>query len=368
MLGKTKEARAKLIADFEQWLVSKGVVLADLIHLVSLDIDAVNKALEMFGRELHRNGRPYNHYAETINAVSALRPSLRRVLQGAWDLAFTWLREEPPTHHVAIPWQALLCLVSTAYLWNWPRVAGVLALSWGGITRIGEVLGAKRKHLVLPNDLGRTIQYCLLQIQEPKTRFKAARHEVAKLDQPQLLKVVETAFESLSPEQALWPLSPQTLKNRFQKLVERVGLNRLPAGCKRGLDLGSLRAGGASWMLMTTEDVRRRGRWINNKIMEIYIQEAASIQFLPKLPVDVRNTVLLGATLFPTVLDKVYWWFRCGLPEAAWELEMLYSFTMFSRLGDSKKEIYRSSNVLYAYLCPFACLGSHTKSKLPFKC
>ena len=56
----------------------------------------------MFGRELHRNGRPYNHYAETINAVSALRPSLRRVLQGAWDLAFTWLREEPPTHHVAI--------------------------------------------------------------------------------------------------------------------------------------------------------------------------------------------------------------------------------------------------------------------------
>ena len=145
VLGKTKEARAKLIADFEQWLVSKGVVLADLIHPVSLDIDAVNKALEMFGRELHRNGRPYNHYAETINAVSALRPSLRRVLQGAWDLAFTSLREEPPTHHVAIPWQALLCLVSTAYIWNWPRVAGVLALSWGGITRIGEVLGAKRK-------------------------------------------------------------------------------------------------------------------------------------------------------------------------------------------------------------------------------
>ena len=61
--------------------------------------------------------------------------------------------------------------------------------------RIGEVLGANRKHLVLPGDLGRTIQYCLLQIQEPKTRFKAARHQVAKLDQPQLLKVVEAAFD-----------------------------------------------------------------------------------------------------------------------------------------------------------------------------
>ena len=198
---------------------------------------------------------------------------------------------------------------------------GILALSWGGITRIGEVLGAKRKHLVLPGDLGRTIQYCLLQIQEPKTRFKAARHQVAKLDQPQLLKVVEAAFEPLNPEQALWPLSPQTLRNRFQKLVESVGLNRLPDGCKRGLDLGSLRAGGASWMLMATEDselVRRRRRWINNKIMEIYIQEAASIQFLPQLPTSVRFTVLQGAALFPAVISKIYWFFRCGIPESAW--------------------------------------------------
>ena len=250
VLGKTKEARAKLITDFEAWLTGKGTSLSELLHPVALDIDSVNKALEMFGRDLHRSGRPYNHYAETINAVSALRPSLRRVLQGAWDLAFTWLREEPPTHHVAIPWQALLCLVSTAYVWNWPRVAGIIALSWGGITRIGEVLGAKRKHLVLPEDLGRTIQYCLLQIQEPKTRFKAARHQVAKLDQPQLLKVVEVAFEALSPEQALWPLSPQTLRLRFQKLVESVGLDRLPQDCKSGLILAVLELEahhGCSW-------------------------------------------------------------------------------------------------------------------------
>ena len=326
VLGKTKEARAKLTEDFDGWLRGRGTELSELLDPRGIDIDAVNAALEAFGRDLHRSGRPYNHYAETINAISALRPSLRRVLQGAWDLAFTWLREEPPTHHVALPWQALLCLISTAFVWNWPRVAGVIALSWGGITRIGEVFGARRKHLVLPQDLGQTIQYCLLQIQEPKTRFKAARHQVAKLDQPQLLKVIEIAFETLAPEQALWPLSPQTLRKRFQSLVEGVGLHRLPTGCKRGLDLGSLRAGGASWMLMATEDselVRRRGRWINNKIMEIYIQEAASLQFLPQLPPEVRSAVLQGAALFPTVLQRIYWWFRCGLPEAAWRTMLL---------------------------------------------
>ena len=286
VLGKTRGARLKLLENFNSWLTEVGVALDDLLNPQFLDIETVNLALEKYGRALYKAGRPYNHYAETINAVSAKRPQLRRVLQGAWDLAYTWLREEPPTHHLALPWQALLCLLSVAFCWNWSRVAGVVALSWGGIARIGEVLNAKRRHLVLPADLAGSINYSLLQIEEPKTRFKAARHQVARLDQPELLKVVEIAFETLDPSQALWPFSPQTLRKRFQKLVEASGLSRLPSGVKRGLDLGSLRAGGASWLLMVSEDselVRRRGRWINNKVMEIYVQEAASIQFLPQL-------------------------------------------------------------------------------------
>ena len=58
VLGKTKEARAKLITDFEAWLTEKGTSLSELLHPVALDIDSVNKALEMFGRDLHRSGRP----------------------------------------------------------------------------------------------------------------------------------------------------------------------------------------------------------------------------------------------------------------------------------------------------------------------
>ena len=323
VLGKTRDARMKLLENFNSWLTELGVSLDDLLNPQFLDIETVNLALEKYGRALYKAGRPYNHYAETINAVSAKRPQLRRVLQGAWDLAYTWLREEPPTHHLALPWQALLCLLSVAFCWNWSRVAGVVALSWGGIARIGEVLNAKRRHLVLPADLAGSINYSLLQIEEPKTRFKAARHQVARLDQPELLKVVEIAFETLDPGQALWPFSPQTLRKRFQKLVEASGLSRLPSGVKRGLDLGSLRAGGASWLLMVSEDselVRRRGRWINNKVMEIYVQEAASIQFLPQLEPSVRTFVLRGTALFPALLQKVYWWFRCGLPENAWRI------------------------------------------------
>lgn len=78
-------------------------------------------------------------------------------------------------------------------------------------------------------------------------------------------------------------------------------------------------------MLMATDSelVRRQGQWINNKIMEIYIQEAGSLQFLPQLPPEVRCSVLEGAALFPTVLKKIYWWFKCGLPEAAWRTMLI---------------------------------------------
>ena len=250
VLGKTKDARQKLLENFNSWLSDVGVSLADLLNPQFLDIETVNLALEKYGRALYKAGRPYNHYA-------AHQCGLRKETPAAEGFArcvgFGVHVVERGTPYAPL-WQALLCLLSVAFCWNWPRVAGVVAFSWGGIARIGEVLGAKRRHLVLPADLAGSINYSLLQIEEPKTRFKAARHQVARLDQPELLKVVEIAFEALDPSQALWPFSPQTLRKRFQRLVEASGLSRLPSGVKRGLDLGSLRAGGASWLLMVSED------------------------------------------------------------------------------------------------------------------
>ena len=327
VLEKTKEGRKKMLAAFSEWLVSTGITFEDLMDPQHFDIEFLNLALEKYGRALYTAGRPYGHYAETINAVSAQRPAVRRMLQGAWDLAYTWLREEPPTHHLAMPWQVLLSLLVTASLWGWYRVAGTLAISWGGLTRIGEVLAAERRHLILPADVGWTDRFILLQIQEPKTRFKAARHQVARVDQPQLVAFIGLVFGRLHQDQKLWPMSPQTLRLRFQKLLGALKLDKIPKNISKGFDLGSLRAGGASWLLLTSEDselVRRRGRWINHKVMEIYIQEAASIQFLPNLDSNIRSLVLQGAELFPIVLEKLTSYHNSLIPENAWKL-LLFS-------------------------------------------
>ena len=163
----------------------------------------------------------------------------------------------------------------------------------------------------------------MLQIREPKTRFRTARHQVAKLDQPQLMKVVEMAFYSLSSGQQLWEMSPQTMRLRFKKLLKIVKLDELPRQISKSLDLGSLRAGGATWLLMTSEDselTRRRGRWVNNKVMEVYVQEVASVQFLHLLSPDAKRLVLQGVAVFGELLASLWELWSCGIPPGAWRI------------------------------------------------
>lgn len=323
---KTKDAREGLLARFDEWLHQTGDSLACLVDTPEVDIDRLNSVLELYGRELFRAGRPYNHFAETLNAISSRRPRLRKNLQQAWNLAMTWLREEPGSHHVALPWQGIVAVISTAFCWGWIQVAGILALSWGGVTRIGEAVSASRADLLLPSDFGWTINYVLLQISEPKTRFRAARHQVARLDQPQLVQVVELAFRNFSKADFLWPHSGQTLRLRFNKILSVLGLAGGLPGAPRGLDLGSLRAGGATWLLQTTEDselVRRRGRWLNARTMEIYIQESSALQFLPSLPESTRKLLLNAISIFPLVLAKFVAFDKSGIPSSAWRLLLL---------------------------------------------
>ena len=326
VLPATQKRRDFLLEQFASWLKGHDMSLDEILLTTTPDIEALNVMLEKYGRELYRSGRPYGHYSETLNAVSGRRLRVRRFLQPAWDVAYGWLRQEPPNHHLALPWQALLSLIATSWMWGWNRVAGVIALSWGGITRIGEVLAACRRDLILPSDVEGSINYALLQIAEPKTRFKCARHQIARLDHPQLLKTIEVAFQDLEPWQQLWPASPQTMRLRFNKLLKATGLDQLPDGISRGIDLGSLRAGGASWLLLSSEDsemTRRRGRWITTKVMEIYVQEAWSVQFMPKLPRQVKQQIWNGAQLFPSALEYVTTWKAASIPESAWPLLFL---------------------------------------------
>ena len=94
---------------------------------------------------------------------------------------------------------------------------------------------------------------------------------------------------------------------RFSSLLKANRLDCLPGQLSKGLDLGSLRAGDASWLMIYSENldlIRRRGRWLTNKIMEIYVQETSAVQFLSTLPAESKRLVLSGIAIFPWVLAQ----------------------------------------------------------------
>ena len=317
----TRTMREGLLASFLQWVQEEQIPWSQMMENSHNCLEDINAVLIAFGRILHKSGRPYQHFAETINAVANTKLTLKRHLQGAWSLAFSWLQNEPSTHHVAMPFQVLMAILTTTMLWGWWNVGGLLSLGWGAFLRAGEMIGAQRKHLLLPSDVDNSIRFGLLSIFEPKTRISAAKHQSAKLDIPDLLQFVELSFASYQPHQRLWPYSGQTLRLRLRCLLKAIGLPTVRTNDSKPLDLGSLRAGGATWALSMTEDaelIRRRGRWISAKTMEIYIQELSASTFLTALDPTVRNNILMLARLFPVLLRQSQSFSNSCIAQNAW--------------------------------------------------
>ena len=326
VLETTSNNREELFAAFSTWCSSQDIPLGSLLESALFNVEEINSVLSAYGKALYSAGRPYGHFAETINSVVSQRPVLRRNLQQAWDYAFSWVRAEPPTHHLACPWQVLLAILSTALLWGWRRVAGMCALCFGGILRTGEALNAFRYDLLLPDDTYGTNQYALLAIAEPKTRFSAARHQSSKIDSSDLLRVLTLAFSELSPNEKLWPMSGQTLRNRFKSILHSLGLTTIHPGMQ-SLDLASLRPGGATWLLQVTEQselVRRRGRWVTSKVMEVYLQEVSAARYLNCLDQFQKQRIFGLAYAFLSILTQCEHFSRAWIPDNMW-------FKIFSR-------------------------------------
>ena len=321
VLPATGSQRARLLEAFLQWTREEAIDFSWMIQNHHLCLDEINLLVQRYGRLLYDAGKSYNSYAELINALTSWKPAIRRLMQGAWDLGYSWKRLEPGEHHVAMPPQILLAMVATSFLWGWSRFGGCLALGFAGLLRPGELLKSTRADLLLPLDCGYTISYGMLAIREPKSRFTNARHQSVKIDIPDLLEVVELTLGHLAPSQKLWPHSGQTFRSRFKAILEALSLPVSPQGNLRPLDPGSLRAGGATYIIQTTECgelCRRRGRWANYKMMEIYVQELSSLLYLRKISVLAHKKVIDVGSVFPLVLEKAKSLSRCSVPPNAW--------------------------------------------------
>ena len=66
--------------------------------------------------------------------------------------------------------------------------------------------------------------------------------------------------------------------------------------------------------------IRRRGRWVSIKVMEIYVQEVSAIQLIPNLPGNVKKQITDGAAIFPWILAQAQILDRISIPLSAWPI------------------------------------------------
>jgi hypothetical protein len=85
--------------------------------------------------------------------------------------------------------------------------------------------------------------------------------------------------------------------------------------------LSSLRPGGATHWLSVTEDaeyVRRKGRWVSSKVLEIYLQEVTVSTYTQKMSDESVSRVDDLSRSFPKILAKAVYFKKNYIPESAW--------------------------------------------------
>ncbi|CAK9028993.1 Phosphodiesterase [Durusdinium trenchii] len=242
---ETRDRRAIYLKEFDAWLTEAMDLSVDvLLAEKPADPEKISECLVQYGRALFTAGKSYQKYSETINAVGTARPLIKRQLTRAWDLAFAWLQDEPHSHHPALPASILLSMLSTALIWGWKREAALWAMGWSGIMRVGEMLMTRRSDLILPSDAAPGFTHILVKIHQPKTRGRGAKHQAARVDQEDLVRLIAGAFKDEAADALLWPLSASTLRKRFGAVLKELGLPTRREGEQRPYELASLRAGG----------------------------------------------------------------------------------------------------------------------------
>ena len=319
---QTRDRRKVYLTWFREWLwEERQISFRSLIDKKPPDPERLAELLVDYGKALYRAGKAYGIYAETINSVAVERPLIRRSLTTAWDLAFAWLQDEPHSHHPAMPLTVMAAMVVVALYWGWPYEAAVILMSWTGVMRIGEVLSAKRKDVVLPGDAAPGTSFLLIVIQQPKTRGRAAKHQAARIDQEDVIRFLSAMYQDFPSKAALWPFSAATLRKRFVQLLSALELPTSKWGGGRPFDLGSMRPGGATWMLFQTENpeyVRRRGRWLSARVMEVYLQEVLVSTYVERLKPRTRELIELCSGEFAVILERSISFLKTGIPPKAW--------------------------------------------------
>eukprot|EP00435_Cladocopium_sp_Y103_P072486 s675_g40.t1 len=81
--------------------------------------------------------------------------------------------------------------------------------------RIGEVLAARRRDLVLPCDSAPGTSFMLVVVHQPKTRGRSANHQAARIDQEDVVRFLTSVYKDAAQETPVAFFSGNSAKKIF---------------------------------------------------------------------------------------------------------------------------------------------------------
>ena len=230
-------------------------------------------------------------YSEMINALVDLRRSLRGQLTGAWGEAWSWKALQPGGNRAAMPEPVFLAMLAVALMWNMDHLALLLGPGFLGLLRPFEIRNFKFSDFQTPSRLLSSVPCLYITIAMPKMRRVTARRSYTRIDEPGFVDFADAIVGAASGPDLIFTGGYAIFRRLFETLCAELGL---PRGGPHHLSWGSLRPGGATWLLRRYDDpelVRFRGRWTSARMLEIYVQEVGALTIMPLLGDDVRQRI-----------------------------------------------------------------------------
>ena len=297
---QTIEMRQRFWTSFVQWLETE-LGEGALQWCLSAPILLV-KVLEAYGFHQFASGSPLYYYRQLVAHVQREFPLTKQFSSIAWAVVSRWELVEPIQHRAPVPEPIVRALGGLALAWEWPRVAGIIFLSFYSLTRIGEVLRAQRKHLLTPEDLlsERSIMY--LRIVNPKSRGRGPKIQYCSCDEAEVVQFCAAVWQNLDPEEYLCPFSPGSFRRRWDALISRLGIQK-----HHRLTPGGLRGGGAVWghrQKLGIDELCWRMRLQHAKTLQFYLQELTAKSILPSLDSSSREAIRLLQGVLPFLMQE----------------------------------------------------------------
>lgn len=301
--GDSKLRWGRFSPVYRSRLLDGGQMLGQFLHAHGMKWErikegrsnSVDETLDSFVRFMHGLGRRSSlmKAKHAVLFVQTVRPRLHGLLKSTWNTLRSWEEMSPAGFRSPMPLPLLAALLCQSRIIAvrtedsvekklWFIFAGLVAVSFFGMLRPGELFGLLVGDVCLPHSMALAASFAVIRLKRPKNARQMGQQQFCEVHHPDAINwlawIVHTRAKK---ERALRPSTPARFRIMFKTVCEKMMVQNMK------LSPASLRAGGATWMLDEGYEVSRirfQGRWTNLRSLEHYLQVARAQQLSLTIP------------------------------------------------------------------------------------